>query len=263
VHRGTPWQTVYLKSPAIDTNTWVQWTGDTQLAFNQYFDATNAAPVQDRLLFDLFTTAPNDNATRGQLSVNVGANDLNNPEAGLAAWSALFSGIVVPPPSTTNSYSVISPAGPAGLNSSLGQLVQGINNTRSVLTNLDGVTNTFEHVGDILSVPALTVQSPFLYLANTNYNGDEMYEWLPQQIMSLVRVENAPRYVIYSYGQTLKPAPGSVVTGSTYFGMVTNYQVVAETATRAVVRVENAPTPENPHASPHIVIESFNILPPN
>ncbi len=35
-----------------------------------------------------------------------------------------------------------------------------------------------------------------------------MYEWLPQQMMSLLRVRDAPRYVVYCYGQTLKPAPG-------------------------------------------------------
>ena len=57
------------------------------------YDAANTAPAQDRLLFDLFTTALNDNATRGQLSVNVGAGDPNDPQAGLAAWSALFSGV--------------------------------------------------------------------------------------------------------------------------------------------------------------------------
>ena len=107
VHRGTPWQTVYLKasdvlndytmfagSPLpIGTNTWVQWTGDSQLTYGQYFDAVNTAPVRDRLLFDLFTTAFNDNATRGTLSVNQGAGS-SDPAAGLAAWSALFSGVV-------------------------------------------------------------------------------------------------------------------------------------------------------------------------
>ena len=73
-----------------------------------------------------------------------------------------------------------------------------------------------------------------------------MYEWLPQQTMSLLLPARriAARYVIYSYGQTLKPAPNGVVTGGPIspwhqpiFGMVTNYQVVAEMATRAVVQL--------------------------
>ena len=62
-----------------------QWTGPA-ITYGQYFDAANSAPVQDRLLFDLFTTAFNDNATRGTLSVN---------QNHLAAWSALFSGVMV------------------------------------------------------------------------------------------------------------------------------------------------------------------------
>ena len=87
---------------------------------------------------------------------------------------------------------------------------------------------------------------------------DEMYEWLPQQVMSLLR-EGSPRYVIYCYGQALKPAPNSLVTsGGSSFGMCTNYQVVAESAARAVVRVDGAGTP-----APHVVVESYNPLPPD
>ena len=108
VHRGTPWQTVYLKSRDILQETQVNGSTRTtrdqhlgtvdgrhaQLANGQNYDAVNTAPAQDRLLFDVFTTALNDNATRGQLSVNVGAGD-PSPQAGLAAWSALFSGVMV------------------------------------------------------------------------------------------------------------------------------------------------------------------------
>jgi hypothetical protein len=109
-----------------------------------------------------------------------------------------------------------------------------------------------------------------------------MYEWLPQQMMSLLRVSGSPRYVIYCYGQALKPAPNGIYTGSdhngAYFGMVTNYQVVSEIATRAVVRFGSTltnvittntflgingwvsvPVVTNNNA----VIESFNILPPD
>jgi hypothetical protein len=64
-----------------------------------------------------------------------------------------------------------------------------------------------------------------------------------------------------------------------YFRMCTNYQVTAETATRAVVRVEGSfdprygPDPQNPGVQrvdpygrsypPHIVVEQFNVLPPD
>jgi hypothetical protein len=289
VHRGTPWQTVYLKAtdllnqiqiqingtPPIATtnyigrNTWMTWTGN-----GNSLDAANTAPAQDRLLFDLFTTAFNDNATRGTLSVNVGPTNAN-----LAAWSALFSGIVVPPTSLTNSYTIINPVGTNSAGSPLWQLVNGANGINSTRANTNLFPQqVFTHVGDILAVPALTEQSPFLNLANTSYNNDEMYEWLPQQTMSLLRVSGSPRYVIYCYGQALKPAPNSIVTsGGRFFGMVTNYQIVSEIATRAVVRfgstVTNVmvPDPNNNYnwvgqpvvTNNNAVIESFNVLPPD
>ena len=287
VHRGTPWQTVFLKATNIlafgtaarnGINTWKSWTGN----INTY-DATNTTPVQDRLLFDLFSTALNDNATRGQLPINMGAADTGNPAAGLAAWSAVFSGVTVlsnttsdfnlkqfafmnPRPPITYTAQRIDPAGVNAFNSPLMQLVTNINFTRAHLTNDDGVVGAFEHVGDILAVRPLTERSPFLNRSTgtqvTNGINDALYEWLPQQVMSLLRLSNQPRFVIYSYGQTLTPAPNGVVTssgllGPNYSGMITNYQVVAETVTRSVVRIEGAPT------NTHAVVESYNILPPD
>jgi hypothetical protein len=274
VHRGTPWQTVYLKAPPTGITNWMTWAGN-----ENRFDAINAAPGQDRLLFDLFTTAFNDNATRGTLSVNVGPTN-----ADLAAWSALFSGVVVPT-NTIGGYTIIQPAGAAGANSPLGRLVNGINRTRAD-TNLFSL-QTFAHVGDILATPELTAANPWILLNNsdtTNGISDEMYEWLPQQTMSLLRCSDSPRYVIYCYGQALKPAPNGIYAGGgSFFGMVTNYQVVSEIATRAVVRIGSTltniistnyttdvsgniitnwvsvPVVTNNNA----VIESFNILPPD
>jgi hypothetical protein len=292
VHRGTPWQTVYLKSANIlnlannvGLNTWASWTGD-----GNTFDLTNSAPVEDRLMFDLFTTAFNDNATRGQLSINISSNSL-------AAWSAVFSGVTVLSNNLPNSSAslppryqkplplplenpviytnlVIAPAGVNVNNSPLARIVAGIDQARATFTNRDSLTGVFEHKGDILATPQLAEQSPFLNWNNaaqqTNGISDEMYEWLPQQVMSLVRV-GTPRYVIYSYGQTLKPAPGGTYLGAgPYFGMVTNYQVVSEIAARAVVRFDTVRTNGYSGANstvivtpPRAVIEQFNILPPD
>jgi hypothetical protein len=260
VHRGTPWQTVYLKTSDIlaeqdptlmkaanyGINTWVNWTGDSQLTTrNQYFDAANTAPTQDRILFDLFTTAPNDNATRGQLPVN---------QQNFAAWSALFSGMVVPT-SLAGASTVISPAGTNGVNSAVYKLFDSISAARSGFKNPNGA---FTHIGDVLSASALTEKSPFLAGLNpTNGISDELYEWLPQQMMSLLKISTEPRYVIYSHGQTLEPAgANAILSGGNFAGMVTNYQVVAETISRAVVDIVGAPT------NTHIRVESFNLLPP-
>jgi hypothetical protein len=84
---------------------------------------------------------------------------------------------------------------------------------------------------------------------------DAVMEWLPQQMMSLVRL-GEPRFVVYAYGQGLKPAQNAVVVSGGYFGMVTNYQITAEVVMRAVVRLEGAP--DNPRA----VVESYNVLGP-
>jgi hypothetical protein len=318
VHRGTPWQTVYLKSPNIlfssehsgnqtifnGVPTWQLWTGN---AYNTY-DAINTAPDQDRLLFDLFTAAPDDDAMRGQVSVNIGADDPTNMLAGLASWSALLSGSVVftnnVPDQTVGFQSPNPPFYGLWTNQPLGappypdasissnamwQIVAGINSARTnygfypypgsgfypypgyaPYGNPDGLRGVFEHVGDILRVPQLSVSSPFInndLVQEPIAINDEMYEWLPQQMMGLLTVsgtpQNPPRYVIYCYGQTLKPAPNGLVSSGQYFGMCTNYQVTAESASRAVIEVQNTPTPANPTATPHVVVEQYNPLPPD
>jgi hypothetical protein len=258
VHRGTPWQTVFLKStnllsllnPVHGTieglPTWQIWTGNT----GNSFDATNSSPVEDRLLFDIFTTAPNDNATKGQLSVN---------QTHLAAWSAVFSGL----PIYTNlagTNLIAQPAGFYGTNygpgtNAMGALWTSISQTRAN-TNLFP-QQVFGHLGDILAAPALTDGSPFLQGLNGVGVNDEMYEWLPQHVLSQLTL-GTPRYVIYCYGQALKPAPNGIMAGGTYPLMCTNYQIVAETATRAVVQVENANT-----TSPKLVLKNLNPLPPD
>jgi hypothetical protein len=100
VHRGTPWQTVYLKAndlgwtnPAAGMEGWVadltdagpaiRWrkqTGNRNVLEGYYY-----RPVTDRVLFDVFTASINDNSTRGRLNIN---------QTNLAAWSAVFSGVV-------------------------------------------------------------------------------------------------------------------------------------------------------------------------
>ena len=181
---------------------------------------------------------------------------------------------------TSNSWLVIQPAGVGGMYSQLGSIVTNINYYRSRTNNvhLDGVVGTFEHKGDILSAPALTEQSPFLNWTNVsqpknmnqqNYGiSDAVYEWLPQQMMSLLTCPTGPRYVVYCYGQTLKPAQDALVTssqtlagGASSFGLVTNYQVVAESAARAVIRLDRHASATGTNYT--ATVESYNPLPPD
>lgn len=240
VHRGSPWQTIYLKSPVADMNTWRRWAG-----------SNGTHPTNDWRLLELFTVAPNDNAARGLLSVN---------QTNMAAWSAVLSGVLAFTNVTDDASLLvgnesmfetvtISPGSPE-----LKAIVEGINQTRAGFPN-----RRFHHLGEILSTPQLTAESPFL---NRNSPAqlrqgisDFAYERIPQQILSLLR-EDVPRVVIYAFGQSLKPAPDSLLLSGPFRGMSTNYQITGEVATKAVVRFEGSP------ANPKAVIESYHVLQP-
>ncbi len=258
VHRGTPWQTVYMKSTVVNLTNWTQWahTADTH-------------PTNDWKLFDLFGCWPNNNAARGLLSVN---------QTNLAAWSAVLSDVpmlsntvnaATGPFNPPNNNYTMQYIDPAGVSTNLLYIYNGIQARRVAMTN-------FTHVGDILSVPELTVISPFLNrgpgggVNTVTYEqmhslSDQMYERIPQQILGLLTVEDAPRFVIYAWGQALRPAERSLVTApGPFYGMCTNYQIAAEYAVRAVVRVENLPTlgaPTNGLSAPRVIVESFRQLP--
>jgi hypothetical protein len=273
VHRGTPWQTVYMKSPVIALKDWQNWSGslinNTNPANNRAFaDASLNMPNADYQLFDLFTTSPDPNASRGQLNIN---------QTNLAAWSAVLSGVNVVtngPNGMDSTYippaGVYDPANP----SPVAKIWQGIVKARNNNTTngLIFPNHTFQHVGDVLATPELTVQSPYLLPMNSA-NNDEVYERIPQQIMSLLALNKSPRFVIYSFGQTLHPAANHpLVTGGTFNGLCTNYQITAESATRAVVRVEGTSDPRFQNGRvdsqgrsypPHLVVEQFNVLGPD
>jgi hypothetical protein len=146
IHRGSPWQTIYLKAnPATNAETWRRWSGNRAV-----FDAANTQPETDRALFDVFTTALNENASRGQLPIN---------QTNLAAWSAVFAGMVALTNSTTDvELDDISPrfdpwiTDPAGVYDPLNtntfpavvKIVEGINRERMRTVPVNG-TNVFVH----------------------------------------------------------------------------------------------------------------------
>ncbi|HXP59301.1 MAG TPA: hypothetical protein VN829_02365, partial [Dongiaceae bacterium] len=253
---------------------WLQWSGNSQIVTNwgqispslvsiyntnlrsniiqlnaMTYDALFTHPTNDYYLVDLFTTALDDSLSRGKMSVN---------QSGLAAWSAVLSGVDLL--LTNNVDFIVQPAGaylprPAA-QPPLVTLVNAINDVRA--TNFVG--GAFPRLGDILKVPEFTVNSPFIAriggVIATNMN-DAVYERIPQQIFGLLKGSEQPRFVIYSYGQALKPANNSTVVSGLYSGLCTNYQITAEAATRTVVRIDGAPS------APRAVIESFSALPPD
>jgi hypothetical protein len=237
IHRGSPWQTIYLKSQVEEPARWLSWSG-----------SMGTHPTNDWKFIDLFTVAPNANAARGLLSVN---------QTNLAAWSAVLSGVAVLSNSVANPATTgmkfsdhwVSPS-----SRELAAIVNGINQTRSRQPY-----KVFRTLGDVLATPELSVASPFLDLSTPRKVekglNDVAYERIPQQILSLLKTDE-PRVVIYAFGQSLKPAEGSLVTSGNFYNICTNYQVTGELVTKTVLRFEGAP--EKPRA----VIESYNILPP-
>jgi len=122
---------------------------------------------------------------------------------------------------------------------------------------------SFTTMGSILSVPTLSDRAPFLfdrYREGWNQAGkitDEVVERLPQQILSLVRADE-PRVVVYSYGQSLKPALNSLVTKpGYYYGLCTNYQITGEYVTKTTLRFDGAP------GNLRAVVEDHRVLYPN
>jgi len=301
VHRGTPWQTVYLKSSDIDFPTWFRWSGNDLWVtnFGQFawtnmpqftnivvggitnqcaWDSAFTTPKNDWRLLDIFSTSVDPSATRGRLSIN---------QANLAAWSAVLSGVMVLTNSGVDaagngliSPMVIDPAGVYDPNASantwpaVAKIVNGINTARSKMatpTTPLFPNKVFHRLGDILSVPELTEASPFLsgpLNPSTPPNfplNDATIERIPQQILGLLKCDETPRVVVYTFGQTLKPAPRSRVTSGPFFGLCTNYQITAEVVTRSVVRFDGVPAYKQGNPEPinnlHPVIESFSVLP--
>jgi len=189
----------------------------------------------------------------------------------LAAWSAIFTGAIALQANTnaivgiggTNfAPLVVQPVGLYGNASQLWHLMTAINDVRR--TNFAG---SFTKLGDILAVPEYSVNSPFMNLTNVPAAkqlwsvNDAVCERLPQQTLGLLSLDPSPRFLVFAYGQALKPAPRSIVTSGPFFNLCTNYQVTAEAATRTVFRIDGLN--DKPVPNPRIVVEKFSALPPD
>ena len=185
VHRGTPWQTVYLKALGVDTNTWVNWTGDMNL-----YDAIIMAPANDWRLAGLLISLLNTNDATQLVSVN---------DPNIADWLNVLNGLTVYSNSVANphpSYTTVPQFDTYVMASNSPQtlvVANGIAQVRALQPN-----QFFYFLGDILATPKLTENSPWL---NTNSSSrisnqlqygitDAAYEAIPAQLLPLLRPDS-------------------------------------------------------------------------
>jgi hypothetical protein len=249
VHRGTPWQTIYLKAdnPNGEPNPTADWT-------NLWVNSPYTYPTNDWSILDLFTAVPNDNAARGLLSVNQ-TND--------AAWAAVFAGVIAITSinTSTGSGTPIDPTTNGLYNFGVYNLMDNTNGINQARANTNYHANgLFHHIGDILQASVLTTESPYVanFIAAGGTPNDEMVERIPQQTLSLLKV-GLPQFVIYSWGQSLKPKNLYSSGSGNLLNICTNYEITGEFLTRTVCHIVGDPGA----AAPRIVIDNYNIEPGN
>jgi hypothetical protein len=191
VHRGTPWQTVYLKAtnilsfnkttapPANGFLTWMSWTGNGDAAA-----AVLTAPTHDWRLVELFVSLFNTNDPTQLQSVNdTNRTDLLN----------VLNNITVQTNSSADVYSDVTPQ--------FDSLVMSSNSPQALLiANAIGQTKAgqpgqmFNSLGDILATPELALISPWLNTSDQtqlDYGiSDEAYEAIPAQLLPRLRTDS-------------------------------------------------------------------------
>jgi hypothetical protein len=183
VHRGTPWQTIYLKAPGTSLATWMEWTGDTQLVTNWdgvtgvTEDAFFTQPTNDWRLASLLISLLNTNDPRTLASVN---------QPGVSAWCGLLDGMTV---LTNTDIGQLDPVIMSSNSPQAATIAAALDAMRSAQPN-----QTFRSIGDILAVPELSVASPWLDLSS-GYEvewslTDEAYEAIPSQLLPLLRPDS-------------------------------------------------------------------------
>jgi hypothetical protein len=168
VHRGTPWQTIFLKSRVADMVTWTTWASPTSPLLAQQTHPTN-----DWHLVSWLVPLLNTNDPRNLFSVN---------QPSVAGWCSALDGISV---LTNISNNQLSPA----------IMVSNSPQATTIGTALDMVRSGqpghfFQGIGDILATPALSVTSPWFNPAWTNAITEQAYESIPSQLLPRLRPDS-------------------------------------------------------------------------
>ncbi len=184
VHRGTPWQTLFLKSTNIllqsptlsqGLQTWQIWTGNDVIrpapdqANSFVFDAGYTLPTNDWHLVSLLNRWFTTNDLRSLASPNLASE---------ASFAALLDGMIV----LTNSAAgvlVMSSNSPQAATISQGIIAERLLQPDQV----------FRDVGDLLAVPELSIASPWLGPGLYGIS-DQALEIIPSQLLPLLRADS-------------------------------------------------------------------------
>ena len=189
VHRGTPWQTIYLKSAGMTNNAdWQIWTGNPNP-----LDAGLTQPTNDWRLVSALALRLNTNSPAKLLSIN---------QINAASWIAAFPGGLLVLTNTATDGAFTNPPGgqfaPLLMDTNAPQTGVIIDAINAVRASRPG--HFFRDVGEILAVPELSASSPWLHLSPVQQQSgisDAAYEILPAEILSSLRPDSigsaAPR----------------------------------------------------------------------
>lgn len=170
IHRGTPWQTIYLKSGIADANSWQHWSGHPPAI------AALTHPTNDwtlaALMLDLFRT----NSPHNLLSVN--APNQND-------WLEIFNGMTA----LTNTSTFTVNLQPLALTSNAPQVAVIVSSLTTTRASQPG--QVFRQLGNVLATPELSLASPYLNRSSesllTRSITDEAYEKIPAQLLLRLR----------------------------------------------------------------------------
>lgn len=178
VHRGTPWQTIYLKSTPVSLASWQNYTG-----YGNPVDAGLSSPTNDWAIVSALAPLFDTNSPRNPLSIN---------HLDVQAFAAVFpSGITVLTNDTSNPFYFASNSPPMTPLRMDANSVQ----TTNILNALESLRNTrdqsaFRQVGEVLALPELSVNSPWLWLTPSQQQTgikDAAYEAIPSQLIGFLR----------------------------------------------------------------------------
>ena len=167
VHRGTPWQTIYLKSAGIDFPTWRSWSGNLLVETNWGQIDPHLLPLGNAIADAALSFPPNDWRLAGLLawlfSTESPQDLLSVNDPSLPAWCGVMDGITVLTNTVTEDqlvalYPPQFSTMPIESNSPQASMIaEGIAANRSAQPG-----HYFRQLGDILAVPELTVGRPYL-----------------------------------------------------------------------------------------------------